>query len=121
MRRSALLLLLLPLSACVTKLSHPTKSEAEMRADIDACLDQAVADRPAKGIALDPLGELDDAYECLGKLGYSKGETRKATVAAHKALTVPTSKGTPGRAPATAPGSGGKGQPCQIPCTRKPD
>jgi hypothetical protein len=119
MRRSALLLLLLPLPACVAKLSHPTKSEAEMRVDIDRCLDQAVAGRPAKGIALDPLGELDDAYECLGKLGYSKGETRKATVAAHKALTVPTSRPTAGQA--AAPVAGAKGQPCAIPCLKKPD
>ena len=119
MRRSALLLLL-PLCACVTKLSHPTKSEAEMRVDIDRCVDQAVADRPTKGLALDPLGELDDAYDCLEKLGYTKGQTQQATVAAHKALTVPTSKPAAGQAPITPAGPGAKGQPCSIPC-KKPD
>ena len=122
MRRSALLLLLaLPLGACVTKLSHPTKTAEEMRADIDGCVDQAVAGRPAKGIALDPLGELDDAYDCLAKLGYSKGETRQATVAAHKALTVPSSKPAPGRDPAATPAAKASGQPCRIPCVKKPD
>lgn len=122
MRRSALLLLLaLPLCACVTKLSHPTKTAAEMRADIDGCVDQAVAARPAKGIALDPLGELDDAYECLGRLGYSKGETRQATLAAHQALTVPTTKAAAGQAPSAAPGTKAAGKPCRIPCVKKPD
>ena len=120
MRRSALLLLL-PLCACVTKLSHPNKTEAEMRVDIDRCVDQAVADRPAGGIALDPLGELDDAYDCLEKLGYSKGQTQQATVAAHKALTVPTSKPATGQPPASTPASGAAGQPCRVPCVKKPD
>lgn len=123
MRRSALLLLLaLPLCACVTKLSHPTKTAAEMRADIDGCVDQAVAGRPAKGIALDPLGELDDAHDCLEKLGYRKGETRQATLAAHQALTVPAARREAGQAAAAAPAAkAAAGQPCRIPCAKKRD
>jgi hypothetical protein len=120
MRRSALLLLL-PLCACVTKLSHPTKTEAEMRADIDRCVEQAVADRPAKGLALDPLGELDDAHDCLEKLGYSKGQTQQATVAAHKALTVPASRNAAGQAPMRTPVPKASAQPCRVPCVKKPD
>ena len=122
MRRSALVLLLaLPLGACVTKLSHPTKTAEEMRADIDACVDRAVASRPVKGVALNPLGELDEAYDCLGKLGYSKGETSKATLAAHQALTVPKATPAAGQAPAAAPTAKAAGQPCRIPCVKKPD
>ena len=107
MRASALLLVLpaLALAACVAKVSHPTKTQADMQADIDRCIDEAVAGRPA-GLAIDPLGELEDTYDCLEKLGYSRGKATRDEVATRAAERPPRHQGHD-RKPA---------EPCRVPC-----
>jgi hypothetical protein len=110
MRAPALFLVLpaLALAACVAKVSHPTKTQAEMQVDIDRCIDEAVAGRPASGLAIDPLGELEDTYDCLEKLGYSRGKATRDEVASRAAERPPRRQGEP-RAPA---------EPCRVPCKR---
>ena len=111
MRASALFLVLpaLALAACVTKVSHPTKTQAEMQVDIDRCIDEAVAGRPAKGLAIDPLGELEDTYDCLEKLGYSRGKATRDEVATR-------TRERPPRRPAESDGT--PPPPCRVPCKR---
>ena len=112
MRASALFLVLpaLALGACVTEVTHPTKTKAEMQVDIDRCIDEAVAGRPAKGLSIDPVGELEDTYVCLEKLGYTRGKATRDEVATRTAQRPPRRPGE---------NSGGKApEPCRVPCKR---
>ena len=101
----------LALAACVTEVSHPTKTKAEMQADIDRCIDQAVEGRPA-GLSIDPLGELEDTYVCLEKLGYSRGKATRDEVATRTAQRPPRRVEPEGEAKPA--------EPCRVPCN-KPD
>lgn len=61
----ALLALILP--ACAAQVTHPTKTMAEMQADIDFCT--AGANRK---YWMDPVAALYNAYDCLEAKGYQK-------------------------------------------------
>ena len=65
----AILFLPLPvfLAACAAQVSHPTKSEPEMRADIKLCTDRA-----NHKYWMDPIAALYNAYDCLEAKGYRR-------------------------------------------------
>jgi hypothetical protein len=65
----AILSLPLPafLAACAAQVSHPTKSEPEMRADIKLCTDKA-----NHKYWMDPIAALYNAYDCLEAKGYQR-------------------------------------------------
>ena len=84
-----------------TKVYHPTKTEAEMRADVRACSDKANRD-----YWMDPLAALYHAYDCLEARGYQRRQT---------ALQAEVEKAL-GEAPARPKGPA---QPCKVPCRRQ--
>ncbi len=67
----ALFLMLAPLAACATAVYHPTKTEAEMRADVNLCTDTA-----NDKYWFDALAALREAHGCLEAKGYSRANTR---------------------------------------------
>ena len=70
MKLFAPLLGLVALAGCATEVSHPTKSEAEMQADIKGCTDWA-----NRKYWMDPLAALLNAYDCLEARGYRRGQS----------------------------------------------
>jgi len=71
-RRSPLVKLSLSLSlvllaGCAAQVSHPSKSEPEMRADIQLCTRQA-----NHKYWMDPIAALYNAYDCLEARGYRR-------------------------------------------------
>ena len=64
------MLLLLCLAGCATAVSHPTKSEAEMKVDIKGCTDWA-----NRKYWMDPIAALYNAYDCLEAKGYRRGNS----------------------------------------------
>ncbi len=97
------LLALLALSACAAQVSHPTKTTAQMRVDIDRCTDQA-----NHKYWMDPIAALYNAYDCLEADGYRRGRSGFAAQVeksmGEKAARVPK--------PVVPP------QPCVVPCKR---
>ena len=90
------------LAGCATQVSHPTKSESEMRADIKLCTDKANSK-----YWMDPIAALYNAYDCLEAKGY-KREGGNLAGQVEKAL----GEGRDKDQPRTPPG------PCPIPCKR---
>jgi hypothetical protein len=94
------LLLLVPLAACAAQVSHPTKTEAEMRVDIKMCTQQA-----NHKYWMDPIAALYNAYDCLEAKGYRRehgdlaGRVEQAMGESH-------------------PAPKGPAQPCRVPCPR---
>jgi hypothetical protein len=106
MRRVSPSLLLLPflLAGCAAQVSHPSKSTAEMRADIDLCTDEA-----NRKYWMDPIAALYNAYDCLEAKGYRRG---KGDMAAQVERAL-------GEAPARRSEQEKKAQPampCKVPC-----
>ncbi|HEY5722774.1 MAG TPA: hypothetical protein VIT45_10675 [Allosphingosinicella sp.] len=91
-------LLSLPLAACAAQVSHPTKSEPEMRADIKLCTDRA-----NDKYWMDPIAALYNAYDCLEAKGYKRERKGLAT-------EVERAMGE-GRSQPKAPPT-----PCKVPC-----
>jgi len=89
----------IPLAACAAQVTHPTKSVAEMRVDIDRCTDRA-----NDKYWMDPIAALYNAYDCLDAQGYQRG---KAGLSAQVEKSL-------GEKKAARP----KGQPCVVPCRR---
>jgi hypothetical protein len=114
--RPSLLLAVLPLllAACAAQVTHPTKSLAEQRADIDFCTREA-----NHKFWMDPIAALYHAYDCLEAKGYQKVRTN---MAAQVQQTVgptaprppqPAASAAPSPAPAPKPGTV---EPCRVPC-----
>ena len=100
------LLLLSPLlltAACAAQVTHPSKSTAEMQADIDLCTDEA-----NRKYWMDPVAALYNAYDCLEAKGYQRdGDDFPARV--ERAL---------GEAPERRAKAAEPGKPCPVPCKR---
>jgi hypothetical protein len=97
-----LLVLLALLPACAAQVTHPTKSETEMRADIKLCTDRA-----NHKYWMDPVAALYNAYDCLEARGYSRDRSGLAGQV-EQAVGEGRAKGK--AAPA---------QPCRVPCGRR--
>jgi hypothetical protein len=94
------LLALALLAACAAQVSHPTKSTAEMQADIDQCTDWA-----NRKYWMDPVAALLNAYDCLEAKGYKRGKAFSNEVA--RAVHDDRVKN---KQPV---------QPCRVPCGRR--
>jgi hypothetical protein len=92
--------LLAAVASCATQVSHPTKSEAEMRVDIKACTDQA-----NHKYWMDPIAALYHAYDCLEAMGYQR-EHGDLSGRVEQAMGESRRQPQP-KAPA---------QPCHVPC-----
>jgi hypothetical protein len=88
------------LAACTASVYHPTKSGAEMQADIDQCTAQA-----NRRYWMDPVAALYRSYDCLEARGYQRNQ-RDMAARVERAL------GERGPAPAKAT------EPCRVPCRR---
>jgi hypothetical protein len=91
-------LVLLLVAGCAAKVYHPTKTDAEMHADIDRCTKWA-----NDKYWMDPVAALLNAYDCLEELGYRKGNG-ELQGKVRKAMAV------------TPKGPSGPAQPCAVPC-----
>jgi hypothetical protein len=94
-----LLLILALLGGCTVAVTHPSKTTAEMKADIDFCTRYADEVYWADAVAAHY-----EAYDCLEGKGYRR-EGESASPAGKKGLAEPPK-------PTTA-------QPCTVPCARK--
>lgn len=91
------------LAGCATEVTHPTKSVAEMQADIDLCTGEA-----ERRYWMDPIAALYNSYDCLEARGYERN--RKGFAArVERAL---------GEAPARRAAAAQPGKPCKVPCRR---
>jgi hypothetical protein len=96
------LLPLVLLSACTpAKVTHPTKTPAQMQADINLCTRDANA-----SYWMDPIAALYNAYDCLEAKGYQRDSTHISSQVEH-AL---------GEARKKPPGPA---KPCTVPCRRE--
>ncbi|MGZ8998275.1 MAG: hypothetical protein ACXW2T_05390 [Allosphingosinicella sp.] len=95
-------LLLVLLSGCAAHVSHPTKSEPEMRADIQLCTRQA-----NHKYWMDPIAALYNAYDCLEAKGYQRD---KADLTGRVERAMGENRAQP-KSPA---------KPCKVPCRRRP-
>lgn len=92
---------LLLAAGCAAKVYHPTKSAAEMQADIDRCSDWA-----NHKYWMDPLAAYLNASDCLEELGYRK--------------RGPELEGQVKQSLAVRPRpSGSVAKPCAVPCRRR--
>jgi hypothetical protein len=101
-----LVFLLVPpllLSGCAAQVSHPTKSAAEMRSDIDLCTDAA-----NRKYWMDPVAALYNAYDCLEAKGYRRSNKDMAAQVEKALGERPAASGAPKEPPT----------PCKVPCTR---
>jgi hypothetical protein len=92
---------LLGLAACTASVSHPTKSAAEMQADVDHCTRES-----NRRYWMDPVAALYTAYDCLEARGYQRNE-RDFSARVERAMGE---RAPP--PPARPPG------PCRVPCRR---
>ena len=88
------------LAGCAAQVSHPTKSEPEMRADIKLCTGEA-----NRKYWMDPIAALYNAYDCLEAKGYQRD---RRDLAAKVEQAMGESRGAP-KGPAA---------PCRVPCRR---
>jgi hypothetical protein len=94
--------LILPLiAACTASVTHPTKTEAEMRTDIDLCTRDA-----NRRYWMDPVAALYNAYDCLEAKGYRRSRNDMAAQV-ERALGEDRARPRPPAAP------------CRVPC--RPD
>jgi hypothetical protein len=102
-----LFLIALPMvvAGCAAQVSHPSKSTAEMRADIDLCTGDA-----NRKYWMDPIAALYNAYDCLEAKGYQRG---KGDIAAQveRALGEAPAREIEAKRKAAQPGL-----PCRVPC-----
>ena len=98
MKSVAIALPVLLLAACAAQVSHPTKSEPEMRADIKLCTDKA-----NHKYWMDPIAALYNAYDCLEAKGYRRDGKDFATQVER---AMGESRSQPKEPPA----------PCRVPC-----
>ena len=91
------------LAACAAKVIHPTKTAAEMQADIDLCTKQANRD-----YWMDPVAAMYHAYDCLEAKGYQRDSSHVSTQVEKAMGEAPKQP----RRPA---------QPCAVPCGKKPN
>jgi hypothetical protein len=89
------------LPACTANVYHPTKSAAEMQADVDSCTSRA-----NRRYWMDPVAALYRAYDCLEARGYQRSEG-DFSARVERALGERRRE----RAAATA-------EPCAVPCRR---
>jgi hypothetical protein len=89
------------LPACTASVYHPTKSGAEMQADIDQCTRRA-----NRRYWMDPVAALYRAYDCLEARGYRRDE-------GDFAARVERAMGERPEAPPARPE-----RPCRVPCRR---
>lgn len=89
------------LPACTASVYHPTKSGAEMQADVDDCTDRA-----QRRYWMDPVAALYRAYDCLEARGYQRND-RDFAAQVERALGE---RRDPPRPQPT--------EPCRIPCRR---
>jgi hypothetical protein len=87
------------LSGCTAAVYHPTKSGAEMQADIDQCTSQA-----QRRYWMDPVAALYRSYDCLEARGYQRDEDDVATRVERALGERPPPRRT--------------AEPCRIPCRR---
>jgi hypothetical protein len=86
------------LAGCTAEVTNPTKTAAEMQADIDLCTRQA-----NHKYWMDPVAALLHAYDCLDARGYKRSRKDLAT-------QVDRAIGEGPRTPPTPP------KPCVVPC-----
>lgn len=91
--------------ACTATVYHPTKSGAEMQADVDLCSRQA-----NRRYWMDPIAALYNAYDCLEAKGYSRDER---DFAARVERAMGERDGSGAQPPSAAPRG-----PCPVPCRR---
>lgn len=93
---------LLLLAGCAADVYHPTKSDAEMRADVGACTDEA-----NRRYWMDPVAALYNAYDCLEAMGYQRNR-RDFAAKVERAL---------GEAPRRREEERRRSEaPCKVPC-----
>ena len=95
--------------ACTASVYHPTKSNAEMQADVNRCTGQA-----NRRYWMDPVAALYNAYDCLEAKGYSRNE-KDFAARVERALGE---RDPPAAAAAKASGDRPRRLPCQVPCKR---
>jgi hypothetical protein len=93
--------LVVGLAACTATVTHPTKSAAEMNADVTACTRES-----NRRYWMDPVAALYTAYDCLEARGYQRSERDFAA----KVERAMGERAPP--PPAHPPG------PCRVPCRR---
>jgi outer membrane biogenesis lipoprotein LolB len=86
------------LAACTAQVTHPTKTIAEQKVDIDYCTQWA-----NHKYWLDPVAALLNAYDCLEARGYKR--TNQAV--AQKVESAVKGADRPSSRPS---------QPCRVPC-----
>ena len=89
------------LAGCAAQVSHPTKSEPEMRADIQRCTRQA-----NHKYWMDPIAALYNAYDCLEAKGYRR---EQGDLSGQVERAMGEDRARP-REPAKA---------CRVPCPRR--
>ncbi len=90
------------LSACAAKVTHPTKTPAQMQVDIDICTKEANAT-----YWMDPIAAMYNAYDCLEAKGYQRDST-------HISSQVERALGEAKKAKPQGPA-----KPCAIPCRKE--
>jgi hypothetical protein len=91
------------LAACApARVTHPTKTAAQMQVDIDLCTRKANQD-----YWMDPIAAMYHAYDCLEAKGYQRDQT-------HISSQVERAFGGAPKRVDPSPA-----QPCAVPC-RKP-
>ena len=90
--------------ACTASVYHPTKSAAEMSADVHQCTDRA-----NRRYWMDPIAALYNAYDCLEARGYQRNE-RDLSARVERALGE--------RPPPARRTAAGERLPCRVPCRR---
>lgn len=99
--KSFLLLGSVLLAACApARVSHPTKTAAQMQVDIDLCSNQAKRD-----YWMDPIAALYNAYDCLEAKGYERDSK-------HFSSKVERAFGEAPKRPK------GPAVPCKVPCRK---
>ncbi len=89
------------LAGCAAQVSHPTKSEPEMRADIRLCTRQA-----NHKYWMDPVAALYNAYDCLEAKGYRR---EHGDLAGQVERAMGENRAQPK----------GPAQACRVPCPRR--
>ena len=92
--------------ACTATVYHPTKSGAEMDADVGVCTREA-----NRRYWMDPIAALYNAYDCLEAKGYSRSERDFAT-------RVERAMGERDPPASKAKAEPQRRVPCQVPCRR---
>lgn len=93
--------------ACTATVYHPTKSGAEMQADVRLCTRDA-----NHRYWMDPVAALYHAYDCLEAKGYSRNEHDFAA-------RVERALGERDDPAPAAKAAAGPVRPCAVPCRRR--